>query len=280
MLAAVKRFLRLRLGASLDRATLRRIPRRSCDAKRLAALSAEEVVSRVDSPAIHDAWGQVAECLEEACAIEDRKTGGVSPDDRRLLWYLVRAFKPASVLEIGTHVGASTLYLAGALRDEEEVRENRSKRLVTVDIADVNDPQHGAWKAYGLSRSPRERLECFGVGEMVEFVTGNSLDLLRSGADRFDLIFLDGDHAAPTVYQEVCGALERLSQGGLILLHDYYPKEKAKTSAGMLMPGPRLAFERLQREGAQLQLFPLQDLPWRKIHFAAATSLTLVVRRA
>lgn len=74
--------------------------------------------------------------------------GGVNPGDRRAVYHLIAHFKPKRVLEIGTHVGASTLHMANAIR-----RFVGRGRLTTVDISDVNGPQ-GAWKSLGLPFPP------------------------------------------------------------------------------------------------------------------------------
>src|SRR5262245_47449179 len=59
---------------------------------------------------------------------EDDKSGGINPGDRRALYYLTRALAPENILEVGTHIGASTLYLARALA------ANGKGRITTVDI--------------------------------------------------------------------------------------------------------------------------------------------------
>ena len=43
-------------------------------------------------------------------------TGGVNIGDRKAIFFLIRNFKPKSVLEIGTHIGASTVNIAAALK--------------------------------------------------------------------------------------------------------------------------------------------------------------------
>jgi predicted O-methyltransferase YrrM len=51
------------------------------------------------------------------------------------------ALNPRKVLEVGTHIGASTIYIAAALK-----RLNEGGKLTTVDIIDVNHPEQGSWK--------------------------------------------------------------------------------------------------------------------------------------
>jgi len=204
--------------------------------------------------------------------------GGVNPGDRRALFYLVSYFKPSSILEIGTHIGASTAYLACALR----LLENDSRKdlkLTTVDILDVNSPE-GPWRQVGEKWSPMELLQFREVANLVEFVEARSLDYLEGTTETFDFIFLDGDHSAATVYQEVHAALSCLRPGGVILLHDYFPECKAIWSNGAVKPGPYLALQRLIREGPTLEVAPLGGLPWSTKEDSNLTSLALLLGKS
>ena len=93
-------------------------------------------------------------------------TGGVNPGDRRALHYLISKFKPKSVLEIGTHIGASTIHIAAALK-ANEIKAN----LTTLDIRDVNSTSVKPWLEYGTKYSPAEMLEQLKYGTLVNFVT-------------------------------------------------------------------------------------------------------------
>lgn len=76
-------------------------------------------------------------------------TGGVNPGDRRAVYYLVSKFKPSSVLEIGTHIGASTLHIAAALYKNQNLEGAKKQPcLVSVDITNVNDPVAKPWLKY------------------------------------------------------------------------------------------------------------------------------------
>jgi Methyltransferase domain len=94
----------------------------------------------------------------------------------------------------------------------------------------------------------------------------------------FDLIFLDGDHSAAKVYQEVCLALKRLHGGGVILLHDYFPDNKPLWSDGSLVPGPFMAIERLRSEDSNLKVEPVGGLPWPTKYSSNVTSLAVLTR--
>ncbi len=55
------------------------------------------------------------------------------------------------------------------------------------------------------------------------FIAKPSSEFLRETDDRFDLIFLDGDHAAPAVYREFAQALNCLTPNGTISAPRFLP---------------------------------------------------------
>src|SRR5262245_33312900 len=212
----------------------------------------------LNNPEIHAEWPEIARVISAIIEIPDGQTGGVNPGDRRALYYLTRGLKPDSILEIGTNVGASTLFLAAAL-----MRGKSPERLVTVDIVDVNNGEEAYWRAARLSRSPRESIRALGAEALVKFVQEDSLRFLDHTEAQFDLIFLDGDHTQETVYQEIPKALNALRQEGFIILHDFFPGNQPLWRGNEPIPGPFLATEKLRSEGAQFEVLPLGELPWR-----------------
>lgn len=44
--------------------------------------------------------------------------------------------------------------------------------------------------------------------------------------DRFDLVFIDGDHTSTQVQRDLMGALECLNLGGIVVVHDTLPTEE------------------------------------------------------
>lgn len=193
--------------------------------------------------------------------------GGINPGDRRAISALVGELKPERVLEIGTHIGFSTVTLAATLA------ENGS-RITTVDVCDVNDPRQRLWEQYGMAHSPAELVD--GLAP-VEFVVSDSLSYLSQTSDRYDFIFLDGDHAANTVYRELPLALSRLTSDGVILMHDFFPQARRLWPRGELIVGPSLATDRLQREGYPVRIAPLGELPWPTKLGSCMTSLAVAL---
>jgi predicted O-methyltransferase YrrM len=240
-----------------------------------ARVSRLDLAAMLHDPAIESDWRGAERRI---APLGLTRVGGINPGDRRALYYLVRRLRPEGVLEIGTLAGASTVHLAVALSDAWPGSSGR--RLLTVDIVDVNDSERAAWRRLGLAQSPRQAMARLGLGEMVEFRAARSLDLLAEPGEAFDLIFLDGDHRLETVVAEIPAALGRLRPGGWVLLHDYFPDLRPLWPDGKVIDGPARAVRRLRRAGWAIEAVPLGELPWPTKQGASRTSLALLGRRS
>jgi predicted O-methyltransferase YrrM len=263
------------LTVASESARLAKVPSVPCDAAPLGALTESELQAVFSSDQFKARWEQDRPELN-AMPFPER-SWGINPGDRRALHYLVQAFKPRLVLEIGTHIGCSTMSMALALRGQGQPQQTAAE-LHTVDICDMNDPVAQLWLAHGAPCSPAhlcERARCNGI---VNFHASDSVAYLQTCQLSFDLIFLDGVHFADQVYREIPLALARLNAGGFIVLHDYFPALKPLWPDGSLIPGPYLAVQRLQNEGAKLTALPLGSLPWPTKQCCNLTSLAVLVR--
>lgn len=222
--------------------------------------------------AIEPSW-RVAQAEIGAVMSDSDLYGGVNPGDRRALFYLVAALRPRRVLEVGTHIGASTLYIAQALK-----LTALGATVTTVDVVEVN-AAHGPWQQLGLPRSPAANAQQLGCRDGINFRAQSSLAFMHETTERFDLIFLDGDHSADAVYQEVAAGLRLLNPGGMILLHDYYPEAQLLYPDGTIIFGPFQALSRIRRENAAIKVCPLGALPWETKQGSHLTSLALVTRQ-
>jgi predicted O-methyltransferase YrrM len=241
------------------------------NAAALAILDPSQIAAIFHSHPIDQQWNAIAPTLEDLCQIEDLKTGGVNPGDRRALFYVIKAFGPTSILEIGSHVGASTVHISAAMAT--------GSRLVTLDTHDVNDGPSAYWRSFGLQRSPRQMLSELNNDLDVRFVKSDSITFLKKTELRFDLVFLDGDHSKETVLQEVPKSLGVLNKNGVILLHDYFPDGKPLWSDGSVIFGPFDAMEELQMQDARLRVVPFGALPWATKLGSHITSLAMVVQK-
>ena len=254
------------------------LPKAQLDPVPLRRTTQAELAAMFSSAAIAQEWPAVATMIDQIVVIEDMKTGGVNPGDRRALYYLTRALRARRVLEIGTHVGASTIHIAAAMkRNAGDAGDECS--LVTVDISDVNDADDAYWKRAGLACSPRDAIAAVGLAHCAAFVTMDSIAYLDAHDERFDLIFLDGDHAAQNVYREIPRALQHLRPDGAVIMHDVFPGLRPLWRDGAVVPGPFLAAQRFRNEGAEIELLPLGALPWPTKLGSHVTSLALLSRR-
>jgi predicted O-methyltransferase YrrM len=266
-------FVKERYHARMEKQQLDAAQRAACKTDKLRSKHAISLSEIFTSHELEALWLQSEKELIQF-DIPDG-TGGASPADRRAIYYLISALKPQSVLEVGTHIGASTIYIASALRSTPENNPN----LTTVDIRDVNSQIDKPWLKFGAHHSPIDMLDKLGYRSLVNFITDTSLNFALNCHRTFDFIFLDGDHSSATVYQEIPVALNLLNQNGIILIHDYFPgMQPLSSNDGLVISGPFLAVEKLRREGLNLSVLPLGKLPWPTGLESHLTSLALLLR--
>lgn len=261
-----------------QRIKLRLVGGRPCNGGSLISREEISLEGVFENPQTATAWEKSEEKFALSSCVSPEGSGGVNPGDARAVYYLASAFKPSSALEIGTHVGTSTIHIASALAAPALAENNANARLVTVDVRDVNDARAKPWLKYGVKHSPAEMLNKAGLGGFVEFVRSGSVEFLTDCKQKFDFIFLDGSHSAPVVYKEIALALGILNKNGLILLHDYFPGLNPLWEGMNTTPGPFLAVQRLINEGAGIKALPFNNLPWQTKPHSRTTSLALLVK--
>lgn len=114
----------------------------------------------------------------------------------RLLATLVRALRPAQIVEVGTAIGYSTLHMARELAPPQ--------RIVTLE----RDPERIAAARAFWRRD--------GVEDRIELIEGDTLESLASLEGPFDLVFLD---ATKTEVEAYLRALEgKLADRALLVV--------------------------------------------------------------
>jgi len=273
---SIKKYLQVVETRKKQTQELNFLDRINCDTSNLLSKRNVVLTNIFNSEKIKVSWPKVEKELD-AFNIPDF-TGGVNPGDRRAIFYLMRYFKPNSVLEIGTHIGASTVNIASAL-SQNQLEDNTHSSLKTLDIRDVNSISEKPWLEYGTKESPIEMIKSLKYENFVEFIVDTSFNYFKTSDEKFDLIFLDGDHSGKTVYKEIPSALKKLNKGGVILLHDYFPNGQPLWSNKSALHGPYLATERHIVEGADISIIPLGDLPWPTKLDSNTTSLALLLKK-
>jgi len=250
-----------------------------CDAFALGEISQNDLNKIFSNQELALAWQKVEQTLGKLDLPE--MTGGVNPGDQRAIYYLVSALRPNSVLEIGTYIGCSVVNIALAAKRLRNLPKPVKTTITTVDEIDVNDPVRMPWLESNAKCSPKELIDSIECGDLVTFAIQNSLEFIGNAAieEKFDFIFLDGSNEAPQVYREIPAALRLLKQSGFILLHNYFPDLEPLWSNDVLIPGVRLAVQRLENEGARITAMPLGELPWPTKLGSYVTSLALLSRK-
>ncbi len=124
----------------------------------------------------------------------------VSPEGGRLLYALIRAARPATVVEFGTSFGISTIHLAAAVRD------NGTGRVVSTELS----PAKAARAAANLAAA--------GLSGWVTILPGDARQTLATLDAPVAFVLLDG---WKDLYLPVLRLLEpRLTPGALILADD------------------------------------------------------------
>jgi len=153
----------------------------------------------------------------------------ISARGGELLYALVRAARPETVVEFGTSYGISTLYLAAAVADNGTGRVYGSElSAAKVDAARAN-------------------LDAAGLGGWVEIRAGDARETLRDVPGPIGLVLLDGwkDLCLP-----VLRLLEpRLAPGALVVGDDIDQESMA----------PYLAYVREPANGYVSVAFPVED---------------------
>jgi predicted O-methyltransferase YrrM len=248
------------------------LPKLECDLSALGVFSEQWLTETFTDDRLAADWNE--DSIRLAATDFPEMTHGANPGDRRALYYLVRRTRPHSILEIGTHIGSSTLSIT--LAAARNRIEGDDTRIVSADIRDVNDPVGQPWLDFGSTASPRSLVEAVGCSEFVRFEVSSSLAALAQTNRKFGLIFLDGNHDADTVYQEIPLALRRLESPGVIVLHDYFPGGRPLWTGQEPILGPQIAVERLVAERNGLRAVPLGDLPWPTKLGSHRTSLAIL----
>lgn len=130
-------------------------------------------------------------------------TGGVEVEVAEFLYSFARMTKPGMILETGTHLGISSLYIALALQ------KNQKGSLWTFEvIPELQLQAKSLWSDLGVS----------------SFIGSHLLSSLNAqipDSMAFDLLFLDSEPQFR--FDEFLKFWPKLNPGGFIIIHDLHP---------------------------------------------------------
>lgn len=124
-----------------------------------------------------------------------------------LLYAMVKHYRPKRLLELGTHLGISTLYQAYALTP--------SAKFITLE----GDPALAALASEHISKHGMTAVK------VVEGPFTDSLPQLALESYRPDFVFLDGDHRYEPTLQYVRAIVPHMPQESVLILDDIYWSE-------------------------------------------------------
>jgi predicted O-methyltransferase YrrM len=167
------------------------------------------VLNRLFASAAHDQetprWRKPGLSWETATAQERADASestymSVSPEGGDLLYILVRAKRPNTVIEFGTSYGISAIYLAAAVAD------NGTGHVVSTELSEAK------------VLAARENLEEARLLDRITILLGDAMRTLNDIPGPIDLVLLDG---WKDLYLPVLQSLEsRLTIGALIVADD------------------------------------------------------------
>jgi len=170
----------------------------------------------------------------------------ISPDAGILLHSLIRNIRPRIVVETGTFLGISTVWIAAALADLDGDG-------VVHSFDDFGPISPGPWRIASMAQGRFEFVDALlrraGLRDRVVLHVGDSADSLRACTESLrdketgcgvQLAFLDADHSPAGIRRDFDAVHPLLDTGGYLLLHDVLP-----TICGH--QGPRLLFDDLAR---------------------------------
>ncbi|MBB3602168.1 putative O-methyltransferase YrrM [Mycolicibacterium sp. BK556] len=169
----------------------------------------EEKVAAVIDRMYAEASDQMSKFRERGAEIQAAKTAQeradafrefylpVTPESGQLLYTLVRATRPALVVEFGMSLGLSAIHLASAVRD------NGVGRVVTTELS--------ADKVVAAKASFAE----VGLDDLITVLEGDATETLAAIDEPVDFVLLDGwkDLYVPVI--ELLGP--KLSPGALVI---------------------------------------------------------------
>lgn len=123
----------------------------------------------------------------------------VAPESGRLLYNLVRAIKPTTIVEYGMSYGISTLHLAAAVRD------NGTGHIITTEMS-----------AHKLATARATFAEA-GVSDLITILEGDARTTLKTISDPVQFVLLDG---WPDLDLTVIKLLEPVLATGALIVGD------------------------------------------------------------
>ncbi|SHJ99812.1 O-methyltransferase [Desulforamulus aeronauticus] len=127
----------------------------------------------------------------------------VEPEVGHLLYWLALTKNSSRILEVGTAIGYSTLWLAKAVLPREG----------NITTMEINAPRAEAARKY---------FKKAGIIDQIELIFGDARELLYDLTGPYDFIFLDAAKGKYVEFLDKC--IEMLEPGGILVAEDVFMK--------------------------------------------------------
>lgn len=160
-------------------------------------------------------------------AAADSATGFMPADEGLALAAAALAAPAGPILEVGSYLGKSTLYLAAAARA-------KGARVVTVDHHRGSEEHQPGWDYHdpGLVDPDRGLLDTLpgfrrtiaaaGAEDVVVAVVARAEVLAAMWGTPLAFLFLDGSHTDESAQRDLHGWAPHLAAGGVLAIHDVF----------------------------------------------------------
>jgi len=150
------------------------------------------------------------------------------PEGLALFGAVARYAAQGPVLEVGTYCGKSTIYLAAAARDADQV-------VVTVDHHHGSEENQPGWEYHDttlvdertgrLDTLPhfRATLAAAGLEDQVVAVVGRSAQVAGLWRTPLGMLFIDGGHTDAAAQADYASWSPWVTRGGALAIHDVFP---------------------------------------------------------
>lgn len=136
----------------------------------------------------------------------------ISPAEGMWLYEMCRTLRPKQTLEIGLAYGFSTIYFLAAIHD------NGSGFHIAIDPFQHHPDR--PWRGIGVNQC--EKLAMTHAFRFIDERSAPALADLARGKQRFELIFVDGNHRFDNVLVDFTLSAELCPLGGYIVLDDLW----------------------------------------------------------
>lgn len=161
--------------------------------------------------------------------VAEAAKGFMPPEEGLALYDAAVAYAPVGpIAEIGTYCGKSTIYLAAAASQADQLVVTVDHHCGSEEIQpgweyhdpELVDPETGRMDSLPFFRA---NLWAAGLEDHVVAIVGTSADVSRLWRTPLGMVFIDGGHSEASVVTDYEGWAPWVVKGGALVFHDIYP---------------------------------------------------------